>query len=114
MRSDKSNGSGVKIFGYVLLLFFSVVLLGSVIRIVFGSSSFSFSSFLQYITNVPQIILSDVQIFHIGGNWGIVEGLRVFLNHIMSIANFAVWFSTQLLNGLTYIFYFVRFLFVGV
>lgn len=108
------KGKGFNIVISVLMIIFSVVLIGSVIRIVFNSSSFSFGSFLQYITNAPQFNISYVDIFKIGGDWGIIDGLRNFLNSIMSIANFGVWFTKQLLNGLSYIFYFVKFLLVGV
>lgn len=109
--NDKGKGSNIVVS--VLMIIFCVVLIGSIIRIVFNSSAFSFSSFLQYITNVPQLSISYVEIFNIGGDWGIVDGLRRFLNNIMSIANFGVWFTKQLLNGLSYIFYFVKFLVVG-
>lgn len=112
MKKSVDSGAGVRIFGSILLIILCCVLIGSVIKIVFGGSEFTFAGFLNYITSVPQIRLSDVNIFYISGEWAILDGLRRFINSIMSIANFGVWFTTQLLNGLSYIFYFVRFLFV--
>lgn len=112
MNKVKDYGKGAKIFGSVLLIIFCCVLIGSIIKITFGASEFTFSGFLNYITNVPQIRLSDVNIFYISGEWAILDSFRRFLNSIMSIANFGVWFTTQLINGLSYIFYFVKFLFV--
>ena len=107
-----SKGLGFKILFQILFILLTVILVFSIIRTTFGGSSVTFSSFLDYISNVPQIKITNVNIMHIGGDWLIFDGFRQFLNTIMSIANFGVWFTTQLLNGLSYIFHFVRFLFV--
>lgn len=110
----KDKGKGVNIVASVVIIILCTVLIGSIIKIVFGGSSFTFAGFLDYIADVPQITIKNINIFSIGGDWGIIDGLRKFLNNIMSIANFGVWFSTQLINGLTYIFYFVKFLVIRV
>ena len=110
MNKVKDYGNGARIFGSVLLIILCCVLIGSIIKITFGGSAFTFTAFLDYITGVPQIRISNVNIFNIGGDWAVLDGLRRFLNSIMSIANFGVWFSAQLINCLSYIFYFVKFL----
>ncbi len=112
MGKVKDHGVGARIVGSVLLIIFILVLVGSIFKIVFGGSSFTFAGFLEYITGVPQITITDINIFHIGGDWTLFDGFRKFLNSIMSIVNFSVWFGAQLINGLSYIFYFVKFLLV--
>lgn len=110
MGKYKDPGAGARIFGSVLLILFCCVLIGSIIKITFGGSSFTFAGFLDYLTGVPQIKFSYVDMFYISGEWTILDGFRRFLNSIMSFVNFFVWFCTQLLNCLSYIFYFIKFL----
>lgn len=109
MGSVKGD-SGLKILNSVLLIILSAILIGSVLRIVFGGSSFSFSAFLNYLHSVPQIEITNVNIFTINGEWAILDSLRRFLNNIMSIFNFGAWMCIQLLNCLSYIIYFVKFI----
>lgn len=112
MGKVKDYGGGARILGSILLIILCTVLIGSIIRIVFGGSSFTFSSFLAYLQDVPQISIGNLNIFYINGDWAVLDGLRKFLNSIMSIINFAVWMFSQLVNCLFYLFYFVKYLLV--
>ncbi|HIU06667.1 MAG TPA: hypothetical protein IAC46_03680 [Candidatus Onthoplasma faecigallinarum] len=113
MNRMKGAGDGLKILGSVLIIILCIILVISVIRIVFGGSNISFSAFLNYIQNVPQIeFIGDVNMFSINGDWGLFDFLKNFLNSIMSIFNFLVWLCFQLFNCLSYIFYFLKFVLI--
>lgn len=112
MFKVKDYGSGARIFGSILLIIICTVLIGSIIRIVFGGSNFTFTSFLSYLQNVPQISIGNFNLFTINGDWGLIDFFRRFLNSIMSILNFGVWMCSQLVNCVFYLLYFVKYLFV--
>ena len=112
MGNYKDPGKGARIFTYVLVIILLVIFIGSVIRIAFGESSMSLSGFLTYIQDCPQIAIDGLRDFSISGNWGVVDGLRLFLNNIVSFFTFGVWFCGQLVNCLIYLLYFVRFIFL--
>lgn len=106
------KGKGANIILSVLIILFCGVLICSIIKIVFGGQMFTLGGFLDYISNSPTMNVAFVDYFSIGGDWGIVDGLRKFLNMIMSILNYGVWLGKHALNGLSYCFYFLRFLII--
>lgn len=110
---DTKRASLYRIVFLVLSFTFIIILSINLIR-NFGSnvSSVSFQSFLQYMTTCPQINISNIVNLSIGGDWGPFDFLRNFLNSICAIISFALWVAVQLINCLSYIFYFVRFIFV--
>ncbi len=110
---NTKRASLFRIVFLVLSLIFITILSINLIR-SFGSnaSSVSFHSFLQYMTTCPQINISNIVNLSIGGDWGPFDFLRNFLNSLSAILSFALWVAVQLINCLTYIFYFVRFIFV--
>lgn len=107
------KGSGFKLIFSILALILSILLIFSTIRIAFGSSSLSFTSFLNYSANTPKINVSYVEYLNIGGDWGIIDGLRRFLNVIMSIFNIGIWLCKNIGSFLAFVFYYVNLLFVG-
>lgn len=108
----KDYGLGVKIVFYVLSIIFAIVLLGNVIRIAFGTGTFTFTAFLEYISKSPQVDMTYIELWNLGGSWGILDPLRNFFNSFSSILSFIIWLGKSLVNGLAYLFYFVRFLLV--
>lgn len=107
------KGSGAKLIFSILSLIICIILIFSVIRIAFGSTSLSFTSILNYSANTPQIDVSYIQYLNIGGDWGVVDGIRRFLNSIMSIFNIGIWMCKNIANLLLFIFYYVSLLFVA-
>lgn len=106
------KGYGLKIIFSILALIFSIVLLFSVFRIVFGSDPVSFSALLNYAASTPQIDISYVDYLYIGGDWGLFDGLRSFLNTIMSVFNIAIWMCKNIANLLIVVFYYITLLIV--
>lgn len=106
------KGKGANIILSVLVILFCGVLIFSIIKIVFGGQMFTLGGFLDFVSHSPQLNVTFVEYFSIGGDWGIVDGLRKFLNIIMSVLNYGVWFGRQAINTIIYCFYFLRFLIV--
>lgn len=97
------------VFGCVLI----VLLSASLIRNSNNSSSISFTSFLEYLSNSPDFSLSvSISDFRIVADWGFFNSLRDFFNIFTVSFGFIVWFFTSVVNCLIYAFYFLRFLLV--
>ena len=109
--NDKAGG--LKIIFSILALILSVALIFSVIRIAFGSDALSFTSILNYSANTPTIDISYVEYLRIGGDWGLFDGFRNFLNTIMTIFNIGIWMCKNIGNLLLFVFYYVTLLFVA-
>lgn len=108
----KDKGVGFRIFFYILTLILTIVLIFSIIRVSFGADTISFRSFLEYTSTTPSVDISYIEYVKIGGDWGLIDGLRTFLNYIMTIVNVALWLCKNVANLLVFVFYYVRFLFV--
>ena len=104
--NDNNKSSAFGVLGII----FIVILLLCAIRIAFNGFGFTLTSCLEYMSNAPTFDISKMQILHIGGFWGVLDGLRLFLNNIISIANVGLWISNQLINCIAYIFYFLHFI----
>lgn len=111
MKYNDKFGDGVRIFAFILLIILLAVLCGSILRLVFGGSSFTFSSFLAMLNDVPQIPLRSMQTFNITSDWGVFDFFRIFLNTVMMPLNLTVFVSANLWNCLLYVMFFVKFLF---
>lgn len=111
MKYNDKFGDGVRIFAFILLIIFLAILSGNVLRLVFGGSSFTFSSFLAMLSEVPQIPIRGMQTFNITADWGVIDFIRHFLNAVMMPLNLTVFISANLWNCLLYIMFFVKFLF---
>ena len=103
--------SSTSIFTLVMLILF---IYAYVYYVRTGTiSTISFKSLLEYFTTVPDITSSFyLSNFSIGGDWGIFDFLRSFLNIFANF--FSVSFSVFgfLIQGLVFIFWCVRFFFV--
>lgn len=107
------KGSGLKIVFFIFTLIISIALIFSVIRISFGGSSLSFTSLLNYSANSPKVDISFVEYYRIGGDWGLFDFFRLFLNMIMSIFDIGVWLCKNIYNLVSFITYYVVLLFVA-
>lgn len=106
-------------FGRIILhiLFWFVVLLiiVNLFRRVngFAGSSFGFDNLLSNLSNSNSLqIRFDISSFNIGGNWGIVDGLRQFFNAFATILGVLIWLGTNLINLILFLAQFTRILFV--
>ena len=106
------RASGLKILFNVLTVCLCFVLIVSVIRVAFDFNPISFSGFLDYVSKTPSIDISYYTYLSIGGDWGVIDGLRVFLNYIMVIINVLLWLCKNVANLMLFVVYYVRFLFV--
>ena len=107
---------------YSLGSFFPVLIAGIVLFMLFTytirSSSLNptlptFSNLLYTFSSAPQISMEFQTIAVEIGDWGIFNWFADFVRFFLNILNFLVWLGKSLLNCLTYMFYFVRWLFLG-
>lgn len=100
------------IFSFVLF----ILCLALFARLLSGEQSLpTLESFLSMLGNAPII---DNEFFFglkgaltIGGDWGIIDGLRVFINALGSLTSFALWVLLGLFNVLTFALYFIGWIF---
>lgn len=97
----------------VIFIIFCAILISNIIKTLFSSNTVTFTSFLNYITSVPQISTNfSMETIYISTDWGVFDFVRIFLNTIMMPINLSVFISRNLWNCLLYIIYFVRFLMI--
>lgn len=78
-----------------------------------GDSSLSFTGFLEFLSNLNSFDINiDLSDFTIGGDWGIIDGLRRFFNIFGYAFGVLVWVCSNVFNVINYVFQFVRFLLV--
>ena len=112
IKPKYAHGGGATIIFNVLGIIFAICLIGSIIRISFGESSITFTTFLEYISNVPTIEIDYFILGEITNDWGIFNIFKDLFNNISAFISFLAWFGINAVNGLGYVFYFVRFIFV--
>ena len=106
---NKKNYTGLHIFNIIFL----VILIMCVIRFTFTNTTISFTSFLEFLQNCPSIDMpsSLIKNLSITESWGVFDFLRNFINSLGTILGTVVWLIGNLLNGITFIFYFIGFIF---
>lgn len=83
----------------IFITIFAIIFFIAFARILFGGQPFTFTGFLNRITTAPDLTLpTQVLDFAIGGNWLAFDFLRVFLNSMIGVVNFAVYFTGLILN----------------
>ena len=98
------------IFFVVFGLFVGILLVVNITRV--STNQVTFSSLLSYISNAPRVFTDfTIQDFTIVGSWGILNGLKDFLNLFAQLFGFIISLGKSLVNLLVYAFYFVAFLF---
>lgn len=106
---NKKDYTGLHIFNIIFL----VILTMCVIRFTFTNTTISFTSFLEFLQNCPSIDMpsSLIKNLSITESWGVFDFLRNFINSLGTILGTVVWLIGNLLNGITFIFYFIGFIF---
>lgn len=106
---NKKDYTGLHIFNIIFL----VILIMCVIRFTFTNTTISFTSFLEFLQNCPSIDMpsSLIKNLSITESWGVFDFLRNFINSLGTILGTVVWLIGNLLNGITFIFYFIGFIF---
>lgn len=93
---------------FTLILF--VLIIVFLARLFTGSTEFpTFYNLLNVLSETPQIEfdMSSLVNLTIGGDWGVIDGLRVFINLIMSVINFLVYCIGGLVQVLVFVTYFL-------
>ena len=103
-KSDRKSAKGVSIVGNVLLVIFLSIFIVNYVRILLSGQALSFQAFIEHLSNVYAIPLPNLSSLIIAGNWGVFEFLRAFFNTLVSIFNFAVFFSVSAANAILMIF----------
>lgn len=90
------------LINFIVLLVITIIALSFIRGILNPNSTYSFTQFLQDLVELSNYQINSVNLgdFSIIGDWGIFDGLRLFLNSIMSIINLLVWVCQSLLNVL--------------
>lgn len=106
---NKKDYTGLHIFNIIFL----VILIMCVIRFTFTNTTISFTSFLEFLQNCPSIDMpsSLIKNLSITESWGVFDFLRDFINSLGTILGTVVWLIGNLLNGITFIFYFIGYIF---
>lgn len=104
-----------RILLHILFGFVVVLIIINVFRHVngFTGSTFGFDNLLSNLSNSNSMqIRFDISAFQIGGDWGIVDGIRRFFNAFATILGVLIWLGTNLINLVLFVAQFARLLFV--
>ena len=84
----------LQVTGNVLTFILAFLIIVALARTLTGVQGMpTFGSFISMLQNMPNIELSitSFEFLQITGDWGILDGLRVFLNSLSSILSFGIW-----------------------
>lgn len=104
LRSVYNTSSSI----FTLILFILIIVF--LARLFTGSTEFpTFYNLLNVLSEMPEIEFDMTSLVNltIGGDWGVIDGLRVFINLIMSVINFAVYCIGGLVQVLVFVTYFL-------
>lgn len=105
--------SNLNLIFNVLLLIFVILFLISYIRFCFNAGSVTFEGLLQFLNSCPQVDFNlALTAFTINGDWGLFEFLRNFFNIFGILIGFIVFLVGNLFNLFTFVFWFIKFIFV--
>lgn len=109
----RDRSLGVNILFRIICLMFSAVLIVSIFRVAFNGNSISFAGFLNYISNCPSIDVEYSVVAHVAGSWpDWALWLRAIIEVFCGIINVVWWIMRNIANLLTFIVYFLGYLFV--
>lgn len=107
-----TRSSSFKFIFSILSILLCLLLIFSIFKFSFTSSDLSFSSFLNWLGSVNSTSINfSISDFYIYGNWGIIDGLRNFLNIFAQLFAVIVYLATQLINLIIFVGQFIGFLF---
>ena len=104
-----------RIIIHILFIFIVCLIFINVFRHVngFNGSNFGFDNLLSNLSSIKSLqIQFDISSFQIGGNWGIVDGIRHFFNAFATILGVLIWFGSNLINLISFLLQFLRILLV--
>lgn len=102
-----------KIILRVLLIVSVCLVLLALIRTINGGTPVTFSGFLEYVSNCPNITSRAWLDYTIYADWGVFNFLRDFLNIFTSLFSVLLYVFANLVQIVLYVGYFVSFIFVG-
>ena len=102
-----------KMITRVVFIFFAVLLLISFARKLYGGADLSFSAFLNWLGNVDSFGFTKVASpWTIGGDWGIIDGLRKFFNAFGNAIGVLFFICANLIGVIEFVSQFLLFIFV--
>lgn len=110
-HEESGSTTSLSIFGVVVCILLFIALVKSLT----GSEPLSFMSFLDLLQNSPIIepsSLLDLIPYQISGHWAIFDVFRQVLNFSIDIINVLAYLFGCVLNLLSFLFYFIRSIFV--
>lgn len=109
MQESKYNKGAFAVLGLILICILTVMLF----RVLNNApANITFNSFLDYISNVPDIKFVNISDFSIVGDWGFFDFLRDFLNLFTKFIGFSIWFGQNVTNLIIWLFYIVSYIFI--
>lgn len=99
------------LFLSVVSIFVLILVLVNFVRVIRDGDYLSFTSFLEWLSTIRDFNISfDINSLTTSVNWGIFNGLRDFLNALGTCVGFSIWFITNIINCLIFVFQFVVFI----
>lgn len=112
-HSSYSVGRGS--FG-IFKLFFLILIMVLLVRFLYNPNSIvNTLSFLDMLSDLPSVsssFKSFWQMLEITSDWGLFNFLRDFLNFFVDIGSVAMWICGSIIDLLSFVLSFVRYLFV--
>lgn len=109
---NKSYSMG-KMIVRVVFIITAVLLILNFSRKLRGGADLSFSAFLNWLGNVKSFdIKLNISAWTIGGDWGIIDGLRKFLNMFGNLFGVTFYLCANLISLLIFLCKFIGFIFV--
>lgn len=100
-----------RFLGSVLMLLIIVILICNTFKAVRGGSTVTFSGFLNWLSTVrPMQIEVHIEAYHIGGNWGPLDFLRIFFDGLSTGAGAVAWLGANVINLVLFAGQFIYFL----
>lgn len=120
-----NSGRFFKIFALILLILLGLSLF--IYSFNYSNSTLSFTAFLNFLSNSPNLIFKTISldtiplftqpwVIQITENFAInfFDIFRFSLNSCFQVVNYSIFIIGHCINALSYVWYFVRFLFSGV
>lgn len=107
------SNHGLSIFSLILVILIGVTL----IRFLYNGSGniVSFGSLLDVLRDCPQVstsIKTFTQSIRFNDAWVVLDGLRLFINSMLSVTSIIIWLFSSLIDVVLFIVYFLGWVFV--
>lgn len=109
---NKAHSLG-KILLRIVFILCSLLLIANLIRKVSSGADLSFSAFLNWLGNVNYFKINfNISSWTIGGDWGIIDGLRKFFNMFGNLFGLIFYMCANLISLVSFLTQFLAFVFV--